>query len=195
MPIQRISIDQSFASIGLNITKAGLNINMPRGQLTIQKQDTQLQVDTQMPTFQMDRKAFTEMNLKSHLEFAREFSAQGKQAAIQAIGQFKSDGNFLGELRNQGDRVSQLAANKSNARLGRKDFNIGLMPRSTPELHWQQGYININWTKPDLQIDYNGGNTAEVSLNPRHSVEVYLQERGHFSVTVMEAGNGTPLYA
>lgn len=190
MPIQRIKIDQQFAQIGMRSASAPakLNINIPRGQLTIKNVRSQLNVDTQMPRFKVNStKINSEMGLKPPLELTKGFRDKGRQTALQAAGTAKNDGNFLANHKVQGDKIPQLARNKSMSRLGPKQYNVGLMPKSPAELQWEKGYVRMDWTKHNVIIDYNGQNTAEVSAETNYPVEVFLQRQPYFRVTVEEA--------
>lgn len=191
MPIPRIRIDQQFAQIGVRTAPATLNISIPRGQISIQNVRAQVNIDTQIPTFRVNSaKTNSEMGLKPPPELARDFRDKGRQAASSATAQAKNDGNHFANHRVPArDKVPSLSRNKTMARLGPKEYNVGLMPKSQAELQWTNGYVNMDWTKHNVIIDYNGQNTAEISADTNYPVEVFLQRQPYFRVTVEDVGS------
>lgn len=189
--LMRININEQRAQIGLNITRSNLNINSPRAQVQIQQRTTQLQVNTELPTFsQNSERLRDEIGLSTSLRFARNFAAEGRRTAMQGIGRRARDGDTMARHQVRGsDPIPAIARSASMARLGPVDFNIGLMPRSIPELHWQDGRIDINFTRHSIQINSGRANLARISLSPGHAVSAYLQRRPHIDITAV------PLYA
>lgn len=198
MGIRRINIDQQFAEIGVRTPPAKLNIRMPRGQLSIKNERPQMQIDRQKPSFNINlAKINSEMGLKAPLELAKNFRNDGKQAALKAAGQAKNDGNFLAQAgRNMPAEkvVPQLAKSKANARLGPKEYNIGLMPETPAEISWNKGYMRINWSRHSVVIDYSGDYKPDISVDPKYSVEVYLRKEPYFRVMVEEAVSSSSRY-
>ena len=81
-----------------------------------------------------------------------------------------------------------LARQKTmSAILRKKEMNIGLMPKSLPEVEWEKGSLKINWSKHSIVIDWDGDYMPKVTLDPKHSIEVYLRTPPHFRITVGEA--------
>jgi len=195
MAIQRIRIDQQRAEIGVRTTPAKLNIKMPRGQVNIDNQTPEMRVDKQMPRFKVDRqKLNSEIGLSGPLTLAKDFRNKGKQTALRAAGAAKNDGNFLANYKIPGDKVPRLAKNKEMERLGTKDFNVGLMPSSPPELSWDKGFMRINWSNHSVVIDYSGDYKPDISVDQMYSVEVFLRTKPYIRVMVEEAVSSTGNY-
>ncbi|MCL2627844.1 MAG: DUF6470 family protein [Oscillospiraceae bacterium] len=196
MAIYRLNIDQQLAEIGVRTTPAKLNISMPKGQMTINTERPQMQIDKKAPTFKLNRqKLNNETGLKGPLELAKTFRNKGKQTALRAAGAAKNDGNFLANHKVKGDKVPRLAKNKTMERLGPKEFNVGLMPESSPpEITWDKGYMRINWSKHSIVIDYTGEYMPDMTVDPRYSVEVFLRTEPYFRVMVEEAVSSTGRY-
>ncbi|MCL2078468.1 MAG: DUF6470 family protein [Oscillospiraceae bacterium] len=195
MAIQRLNIDQQFAEIGVRTTPAKLNIKMPRGQLTIKTEAPQMKIERKAASFKINRqKQNNESGLKGPLELAKTFRNKGRQKALQGVGQNKDDGNFLANTAIKGDKIPKLAAGKAKARLGPREFNIGLMPQSSPEIQWDKGYMRINWSKHSVVIDYSGEYMPDLTVDPKYSVEVFLRTEPYFRVMVEEAVESTGKY-
>ena len=195
MAIQRIRIDQQRAEIGVRTTPAKLNIKMPRGQVSIDSETPKMSIDDKMPTFKVDRqKLNSEIGLSGPLTLAKDFRNKGKQTALRAAGAAKNDGNFLANYKIPGDKVPRLAKNKEMERLGTKDFNVGLMPSSPPELSWDKGFMRINWSNHSVVIDYSGDYKPDISVDQTYSVEVFLRTKPYIRVMVEEAVSSTGNY-
>jgi len=169
-----------------------MNISHPKPQIRINNQPTQLQINTQTPSFRVNRqKINNESGLKGSGELAKDFRNKGRQAALRGARQAKDDGNFIANPNIPGDKsIPLLSKNKMMSRLQTRDINIGLMPASSPEITWQKGDISINWSKHSVVVDWDGDYMPSVTLQPRHSVDVYLRTQPYFRVSVEEAVPG-----
>ena len=195
MAIQQIRIVQQRAEIGVRTTPAKLNIQMPRGQININNQTPQMSIDEKMPTFKVDRqKLNSEIGLAGPLTLAKDFRNKGKQTALRAAAAAKNDGNLLANHKIPGDKVPRVARNRAMERLGTKDFNVGLMPQSPPEVSWDKGYMRINWSSHSVVIDYSGDYKPDISVDQKYSVEVFLRTKPYIRVMVEEAVSSTGKY-
>jgi len=184
--LMRVNIDQQFAEIGVRNTRAKMNISMPKGQLRINTETPKMQIDRKVPAFRINRKKINnESGLKGPLELAKTFRNSGKSAAFRAMANYKNDGNFVANPNIPGDKsFPMLAKNKLMRHMQKPDYNVGLMPAGSPDVSWDKGHMRINWSKHSVRIDYDGDNLADISIDPKHSVEVYLRKRPYFRVTV-----------
>jgi len=184
--ISRISIEQQIAEIGVQSTPAQLNISRPRMQMKITNEAPQMEIDKKAPTFKMNRKKInSESGLKGPSELARNFRDSGRAAALRGTKTAGDEGDFIGETRRGGDRISMLSRNKALANATRKaEVNIGLMPQSSPEVVWDMGHLRINWSKHSILIDWDGEYMPQVTIDPKHSIEVFLRTEPYFRVIV-----------
>jgi len=190
MSTLRIKIDQQLAQIGVNNTPAKMNISLPRVQMRVRTEAAQMEVDRQAPTFKVNRRKINdESGLKAPLAFAKDFSGKGRQAALRGIGQNSRDGDFLANPDIPGkEAVPRLAKSKAMSRLAsKKEINIGLMPESSPEIQWDKGHMRINWSRHSVVIDWEGDYLPEMTVDPKHSVEVFLRTQPYFRVMVEES--------
>jgi hypothetical protein len=187
MSLKRINIDQQYAEIGVRYTPAKLNISMPRGQMSITNVRPQMHIERQAPSFRVNkRKQNNESGLKGPLELAKTFRNKGRQSALRGAAKFKEDGNFLANHKIPGDKVPSLAKKRATERLGPKNVNIGLIPQTSPEVTWDKGYMRINWSKHSIAIDWHGDYMPDMTVDPKHSVEVFLRTQPYFRVMVEE---------
>ena len=193
--IRKISIDQQMAELGIRATPAQLKINQPRMKMRITNERPQMEITRKAPSFKINRKKInSEMGLNHPLEFTRTHRDAGKQGALKGTKTAVEDGNFLGDTKIRGDRVSKLSRNKSmNAILRKREANLGLMPKNRPEIVWDKGQMSINWSKHSLVIDWDGDYMPQLTIDPKYSIEIYMRTEPHFRITVEEiADPGVP---
>ena len=191
--IRSITIEQQLAEIGVHRTPAQMHIERPQMEMNIKTEQPQMEIDRKSPSFKVNRKKINaESGLKPSPEFTKEFRDKGRTGALRSAKTAVEDGNFLGDLRKPGDRVGRLARNKTMAAiLKKKEMNIGLMPKSQPEVEWDKGYMRINWSKHSIVIDWDGEYMPKVTINPKHSIEIYLRTEPYFRIIVNEEDTST----
>jgi len=169
---------------------------MPSGRLRIQTQTPQMTIDKKAPSFRVNRKKINnESGLQGPLEFAKTFRNKDRAAAFRGTANFKNDGNFIANHRIAGDKsIPMMAKNRMKRHFQRPEVNVGLMPASPAEIHWDKGHMRINWSRHSVSVDWDGESLADITVDPKHSVEVYLRTRPYFRVTVEEAHTGPGRY-
>ena len=184
--IQKIIIDQQLAEVGVRSTPAKMHITVPRMEMKITTESPHMEIDSRAPTFKVNRKKInSESGLKSPAEITMAYRDAGKAGAQKGTKTAVEDGNFLGELRKPGDRVAKLSHNKAmNAIVKKKQTNIGLMPKTRPEVEWDRGYMWINWSKHSIVIDWDGEYMPQLTIDPKYSLEIFLRTEPYFRVTV-----------
>ena len=190
--IQKISIDQQIAELGIRSTPAQLNIKQPRMRMKITSETPQMEVVRVAPKFRVNRRKLNaDMNISTPGDFTKKFRDEGKTGALRGTKTFVDDGNFLGNTKIKGDRVGKLARSKSmTSALRKKESNIGLMPRNRPEVTWDKGSMSINWSKHSLVIDWDGDYMPQLTIDPKYSIEIFLRTEPHFRITVEEMLDG-----
>ena len=186
--IQHITIDQQMAEIGVHTVPGKMKIDRGSLQMKITTESPHMEIERQNPSFKINRKRINaESGLKSPDYVTQDFRNEGKVGALRGAKTAKDDGNFLGELRNPGDRVAKLAHKKSLAAMAKKkQTNLGLMPKSMPEVVWDKGHMSINWSKHSIVIDWDGEYMPRVTIDPKYSIEVFLRTEPYFRIKVEE---------
>ena len=186
--ISRVTIDQQLAEIGVNVTPARLHIERGRMQMKISTESSKMDIEKQDPSFKVNRKKINnESGLKTPDAVTMAYRNAGRSGAMRGARSAKDDGNFLGETRNRGDRVARLARGKTMSRMGKKQTNLELMPKSLPEIEWSKGSMRINWSKHSVVIDWDGEYMPKLTVDPKYSVEVFLRTEPYFRINVEPA--------
>ena len=191
--ISQIRIDQQMAEIGVRSTPAKMSIKQPRMFMRMSQEIPRMELETTMPKFKVNRKKLNaDMNLHAPDDFTKKHRDMGKAAVIKGMKTASADADFLGNAKVRGQKVGQLVRNKAMANATRKaEFNVALMPKEGPEINWEKGSINVNWSKQSLIVDWNGDFMPELTVEPKHSVELYLRTKPYFRISVQEAVSPT----
>jgi len=184
--IQKIKIDQQLAEIGLQITPAHMSINRPRLKMKITTEPSRMEIESQSPSFKVNRKKInSESGLKSPIEMVSSYKNAGRAAALKAMKTSGKEGDFLGNTRIRGDRIAKLSRSKAmKSATKKKQIDLQLMPKSSPEVEWDKGYMRINWSKHSVVIDWDGEYMPQVTVDPKYSVEVYMRTEPYFRVMI-----------
>ena len=185
--IPKITIDQQLASIGVEVTPAKIHISTPRPVMHISTELPEMSIERKAATFKINRKKInTESGLKPPDEIAKDISLAGKTAAMDFTNTTARDGEFLSDVTKRGNRIAQLARSKNIEKAVKTEVNIASIPKSTPEVIWDPGYMRINWSNHSVVIEWDGDYMPEMTVDPPYSVEVFLRNKPYFRITVEE---------
>jgi hypothetical protein len=136
----------------------------------------------------MNRKKInSESGLKGPSDLTKGFSNDGKTGALRGTKTAGDEGDFLGNTKIRGDRISMLSRNKAmTAATKKKQLDLTLMPKSSPEVVWDKGSMRINWSKHSIMIDWDGEYMPQVTIDPKYSIEVFLRTEPYFRIMVEE---------
>lgn len=125
------------ASLEYKHGTADLEISRDAGKMTIRTSPIRLQLDS----FQA-RDSISPASVGSSI---KRYAQAGKQMAYQATATMGQEGRILLKAKLGEDALGQIIQNRVNQSLKVPDIGIEFLP-SVP--------IDINWTKPDMTIDY-----------------------------------------
>ena len=189
--IPNITIDKQYAAIGVNTTHAQLQISMPQMSMKITAEPAQMEIERQPARFKINRKKVnSESGLKQAPELSRAFRDRGRAGSLRGARTAKEDGNYLGNLRNPGDRVGRLARSRTLSKMIEgKNINLGLMPQSGLEFEWDKPQMRVSWSRYSVMIDVEGDYIPSVTVDPRYSIEVYLRTKPYIRILVEDGEN------
>lgn len=182
--INRILIEQQYATIGVNVTPAQMNITMPRMQMTVESQTPQMTVERQMPQFKVNwTKVRSESGLKTPSEVSKDISFEARKAVGDFMTNSADDSNYISSVDKPGNRIAQVYRRKSLSQ-DRVEVNIGTMPQSLPEVEWTPGSIDVSWSDHQLEVSWEGTCMPEVVIDPPFSIEIYLRDKPYIRIVV-----------
>ena len=181
--IPSIIIDQSFGSLGIELTPAQMRITTPRPEMQITSEPAEITIEQQSPEFKVNWKPVQAAPpvVKSPRPPARVVAPeiQPQQETLTPVG----DSDKLGSARARGIRNSQRARQKS-IKMEHVQINLNSVPKSAPEVEWTPGVINVNWTRGSLNVDWIGEYMPQVVIDPPFSIDVFLREKPYIKIMV-----------
>ena len=182
--LQRLVIDQQYASIGIKVTPAQLQIMTPRPSFELHQEMPELSIESQSASFSVNwRQVHSEMGLKPPLELAAQIRAKGIEGAADGTIEAVQDGNYLQKNELRSNRVAQLARQKSLEQAN-VEVNIKSIPEQSPQVEWNPGKLQITWESKQFNVEWDGNYLPEVSLESPYSVEIFLRDRPSIRISV-----------
>ena len=182
--LQRLVIDQQYASIGIKVTPAQLQIMTPRPSFELHQEMPELSIESQSASFSVNwRQVHSEMGLKPPLELAAQIRAKGIEGAADGTIEAVQDGNYLQKNELRSNRVAQLARQKSLEQAN-VEVNIKSIPEQSPQVEWNPGKLQITWESKQFNVEWDGNYLPEVSLESPYSVEIFLRNRPSIRISV-----------
>ena len=188
--IQRITIESQLAQIGVRSTPARLHVNHRRPQMTITSERSEAEIQRgAASSFRSNRRRqHAELGAgvsAEMLRYSREAGRQGFARGTRAMG---PEGSATAEAQRSGNRASPSAQSSAatSAASRQRQLGIGLAPSSQTRIVWDTADVSINWTRHSVLIDWDGEFMPEFTVDPKHSVEVFLLTEPYFRVSVEE---------
>lgn len=152
--------------------------------MQVDRTDPEFEVESQRPEFKLNwKKVYAESGLKRPRDLSKAGLSSAVTKAAQGATESVHDGDFLSKVTQPGNRVAQLARQKT-IKTQQAEINLSSMPRSQPEVEWTPGAVNINWTRGSLSIDWVGEYMPEVVIDPPFSIEIFLREKPYIKIMV-----------
>jgi len=177
--IPSIIIDQSFGSLGIELSPAQMRIVTPRPEMQIINEPAELTIEHQIPEFKVNWKK-TQVPQATPARVATHNTAADilPQESVAA-----GDNDKMSSARARGIIHSQRARQKS-IKMDNVQVNLNSVPKATPEVEWTPGVINVNWTRGSLSVDWIGEYMPQVVVDPPFSIDVFLREKPYIKIMV-----------
>lgn len=184
MRMPKVRVETQKTEFEIRTTPAKLNIRSTRPKMQIRRAASRMTVDHKLPMFKVDWSAVrTESGLAPPEQMIRKWRDEGKEGALEAIASISVKGDRMMHIENKNDSIGAMRRDYDRERLTR-EVNIGLIPQNSPKVEWEHGYVNLDWTTPQLDIEWDVGG-LEMYVEP-HSVEVTIKQYPHVKITVVQ---------
>lgn len=183
MQIPQIQIQQTYAKIGLRITKPVQEIEQPPAQISIKQESAKMVIDRKPGMLEIDQEqARNEVNLKSPSVLSDDFAQYGRQQLLEAIASIVQKGNQMAAIKNNADAIVAMATEYTLKMP--PDFNIGFIP--------SHGSVKFDYTPAEINIDWQIGGTEidTIVQKPIHhykpgKAEVYMSQWPELTIDVL----------
>lgn len=168
-----LQIRQTYGQIGIDTYRSWMDIKQTPPKANIEQRPPELTIDSQLPKVHIDQtQCFAESGLKTSLQLAHDFYAEGMQVALEAIGRISEEGTRLVSIENGGNPIADMAYESTI-----KQYEVGMvqMPRSKPDIQWDMGYLNISFRPNPAKIEWETHTKAEINAS-HHKVDIYMKQ-------------------
>ncbi|MNN29901.1 hypothetical protein D3C76_75590 [compost metagenome] len=181
MNLLRLSIRQTYASIGIETKQAKLEMESPPGQLEVQSTPSSMQVSTNPGDLEVDSsRAWMALGKGNHLEWLHHISSQMHQAFLLNVSRIVEEGNQLAQFKKStiADMMVNRIQEKSNVNyLGTASVaNVDIHYRpSKTNIEWAPHSVDVQYTPQKVQASYKSGN-VEVYLKHKNSLSMWVSD-------------------
>jgi len=148
----RLQWETTLPKVEMERTPPQLEIRQPKGRLSID-----------------NTPFFHSIGLKDITTLIREFAAEGRQAALEAIGKIVAKGDRLADLKAPGNTIGELAADSRIKQMGELTWT----PIEAPIIRYEASPVEINFIR------------GKVNFTPHNAVidSDYIPGKVEFKVT------------
>ncbi len=186
--MRSLKINTTWASLEASHQKAVMQIRNKMRRSTVTTTRPKMTVTSERPTMNVNwDKVWGESGKKNPAQLAQQAVAQGHQSAVDATYKYAADGSYVGDVHKyhgtESSPFAQQAVKDMNSNI--PDVNLGTIPKSMPEVSWDQGSMNIEWEKGDVKIEWDDDYMPEFTVTP-HSVEIRLNGKPQVHISLTE---------
>jgi hypothetical protein len=188
--IPRIQIERQDARIGITSTPAKVQV--------IDKARPKMRIVSERPRMEIERKAPAFKVEPQRRPVARQGPARPHRYAAGApdIPVRPARHSRLAEpaaaAAGTAPEAGGLTLNANSLELNKALHDYAAAPQAEslaqymPSIEWEAGYININWSSAQMQIEWDQGDYMPSFAVEPHSVEIYLREKPYIKITVSD---------
>ncbi len=171
-----ITINQTFAKIGMDTTKSSLEMRSSPAKLELHQNHARLSISTEKPKIMIDQyECFASSGLKNDMDLLLKAKQKAYQQVMSFIQKTAEDGKRLRAIEDGGNVIASIA--KRDA-FPTNEFGMVVMPATGPEITLVEGSIKIdlastnNGLKPAIEGNYLPG-WVNMKYNP-NDVNIYM---------------------
>lgn len=177
-----LEVSQTTGQIGVKQEYATLKVEAKPGRLGLNSPPVILDLNLSWPQIKIDmRQVYSEIGLKNYLEAIREGAADGRQTALKGIARRAREGDRLAAIAEGPGAIPEIAWQNHRAR-GQVQTNIGLIPRSRPEIEVTPGRLDVRNKYRPPTVKYLPG-SVQTHVQKGY-VDVYLVKTPELDISV-----------
>jgi len=185
--MKTLNITTSWPRLEITSTRAQTEITTKIRRFKATRAAPQMKVERKAPSFKIDwNRVWAESGRRSP-DILRRYSTQKNRGKVDsAVRRIAKNGDYMMALNTYANTKRNPIAELAWQNMY-QDFsvetNVAYMPKTKPTASWDPGYVKIDWTTGELQIEWDNDFMPEVKVKP-HSVEIRLSGRAEVKITV-----------
>lgn len=178
----RLNISQQFARHGFDILKASVEMRAPLPEVSLRQPAASHTIDQGAGELIIDgEEARAALGIKTNMRLVTDMAQQGKQIALQVIG----------EIAAEGDQLAMIEKKVTIGQVAHQKWNAGPMPiEDTGPFSYDP--VHIDYIPHETTIEWNVHPNAEVEFTPQPfeyhytpgGVDMYLSQKNWLSIDV-----------
>ncbi|KXG78809.1 hypothetical protein AN618_01470 [Fervidicola ferrireducens] len=185
MQIYTLDIQFSFGELGIDYKKGNMEIKKDiTGGFDLEKKSPDLEVKVEHPRIErIDLEApFSEIGLADMPTLARQWFYEAKDLTWQAVEKIVQEGDTLGAIEKE-ISIADLAEQDA---FPEKDFNVDLIPKTPPDIHFSEGKVDIGLKEGYVKVSVN---PFPVDISYEYAkVRPYLEKPPYIKITPVKVG-------
>ncbi|MCQ6278694.1 DUF6470 family protein [Bacillus sp. EB600] len=145
MNFPQITMQSTFAKIGINTQNAQLTIEQPPAELSIEQPPAEMVVEKTPSRLTIDQlRARADVDLKSAQQRIAETAQEGHLDVQKGIARRVQEGEQLMQIENSGNPIAQQA--NQHKIISEHEFGLGWIPSwGSVNINYDPGRLDINW--------------------------------------------------
>lgn len=173
----------------INSTRARIDITNRVRRFSAKRVAPKMNVEQKAASFKVDWSSVWAQSGRRSPSQLSNYMVQNSRAKVeQAISRIVSNGDYVKHVEayrgSAGNPIGELAWQNYMEDTS-VETNVGLMPETSPNIEWDPGYIHINWTTGEVQIEWDDNFRPDIEFTP-HSVEIRLSAHPEVKIQVKE---------
>ncbi|TVX96110.1 DUF6470 family protein [Cohnella terricola] len=178
----RLSIRQTYASIGIDTQQTTQRMESPRGDLEIEQPKAAMNFSSTKPQLLIDSSEAQHALAKGpHLEWKSYINGQMKQAFLQQLVEKVAEGHRLADITNPANAFAEIAYGRAHQQ-NYIDYQPAIPGVDNVRLSYDPGRIDtviepqrvdLRYTphKPDIQVDFG---KIEIYLKHKNTIDIQV---------------------
>ncbi|SHM38527.1 hypothetical protein SAMN05660826_00927 [Caldanaerovirga acetigignens] len=188
MQLYALDVQFSFGRLGIEYKRGNMEIkNDIAGGFDLEKKAPELEVKVEHPRIEkIDLEApFSEIGLADMPTLATKWYYEAKDLTWQAVEKIVQEGDALGAIEK---RISIADIAEQNA-FPEKDFNVDLIPKTPPEIHFSEGKVDVSLKEGYVDVSVK---PFPVDISYEYArVRPYLEKPPYIKITAVKIGEHT----
>lgn len=188
MDLLRLSIRQTYASIGIETSRAKLSIESPPGDLKIETEPAKMEIQRTPGEVNVDSsKAWMALGKGDHLDWCNMLYNQMGQEYLTNVARIVDEGNRLAKFTKPGSSIADMMASRITERSTLQ--YTGEASVDNVDIQYTPSELNVQWGGHSTQIDYTPQRpqtsyeaaVANIYIRNKNSLSIWVNEYDFYS--------------
>lgn len=186
--MRTLRIETGRPQLDIQTTRAQMQIRSRMRRFTVKRTPPEMSVDRKRPTMRVNwKKTWASMGRRSPGYMRQYMMSRSRRAVQNAIREVVNTGEELASVQDyMGSTSSPFGTMAWRDMMNSvPEVNVASVPAEPPDVTWDPGYMHIEWTAGDIEIEWDESYMPDFDVTP-YSIEIRLQGRPEVHISVDE---------